>query len=103
MEIESLRKELEEALTEVIDPETGLSIMRMDIIHDLHVEDGGEVSLIFRPTSPQCPMAYVLANSIKEKLEATKGVGPVIIKVENFVNADHLESLLNPPQPRGIR
>ena len=62
MEIESLRKDLEQALAEVMDPETGLSIMRMDIIHDLHVEDGGEVSLIFRPTSPQCPMAYVLAN-----------------------------------------
>jgi len=99
---ESLRKELEEALAEIMDPETGLSVMRMDIIHDLHVEDGGEVSLIFRPTSPQCPMAYALANSIKQKLEATKGVGPVIIKVENFTDAERLESLLNPPQTRGI-
>ena len=102
MEIESLRKDLEQALAEVMDPETGLSIMRMDIIHDLHVEDGGEVSLIFRPTSPQCPMAYALANSIKQKLEATEGVGPVIIRVENFTNADHLERLLNPPQTRGM-
>jgi metal-sulfur cluster biosynthetic enzyme len=96
-----MQRELEKALADVIDPETGLSIMRMEIIHDLRVEEGGEVSLTFRPTSPQCPMAYALAGAVKEKLQAVNWVGSVTMKVENFNKADHLQSLLNPPPAKG--
>ena len=82
-----------QALTEVIDPETGLNIIRMDLIHDTAVSADGSVSLVFRPSSPICPMAYSLANSIKKRLETVKGVSSVQIRVENFRTA-HLESLL---------
>ena len=66
MNAESLTGEVQEALSRVIDPETGLSIMRMNLIHDLEVKSGGEVSLVFRPSSPLCPMAYALAGAIKK-------------------------------------
>jgi len=86
---------LKQALSEVLDPETGLDVMRMDIIHNLRVEDGGQVSLVFRPSSPVCPMAYTLANSIKKRIEQVKDVSSVNIRVENFQGAEHLEGLLN--------
>jgi len=92
---DDLRKEVEQALSEVIDPETGLSIMRMDLIHDVDVQSTGNVSLIFRPSSPVCPMAYALANSIKSKIGNLNGVNSVSIKVENFYRSEHLEELLN--------
>jgi metal-sulfur cluster biosynthetic enzyme len=94
VEVKSLETKVMQALTEVIDPETGLSIMRMDLIHGTEVTTEGAVSLVFRPSSPICPMAYSLANSIKEKVEAVKGVASVKIRVENFERAAHLESLL---------
>lgn len=92
---EDLRKEVERALSEVIDPETGLSIMRMDLIHRVEVGNGGSVSLVFRPSSPVCPMAYSLGNSIKSKIRNLNGVRSVSIKVENFYRSEHLEELLN--------
>ena len=94
MELKDFETEVKQALTEVIDPETGLNIMRMDLIHDLAVATDGSVSLIFRPSSPICPMAYSLANSIKKRLETVKAVTSVNIRVENFERAAHLESLL---------
>ena len=90
-----MEDQVRQALSEVIDPETGLNIMRMDLIHDLRVTEDGEVSLVFRPSSPVCPMAYSLANSIKKKIESLKDVRSIRIAVENFNNADHLERLVN--------
>jgi metal-sulfur cluster biosynthetic enzyme len=86
---------IKQALSEIIDPETGLNIVRMDLIHNLRVTEDGEVSLVFRPSSPVCPMAYSLANSIKKKIESLKDVRSIRIAVENFNNADHLERLVN--------
>ncbi len=90
-----MEDQVKRALSEVIDPETGLNIMRMDLIHNLRVTEDGAVSLVFRPSSPVCPMAYTLANSIKKKIESLKDVKSVRIAVENFQNADHLERLVN--------
>ena len=94
--MQNIENEVKQALADVIDPETGLSIMRVDLIHDLTVALDGSVSLIFRPSSPICPMAYSLANSVKRKIEAVKNVNSITIRVENFERAEHLESLLKP-------
>jgi metal-sulfur cluster biosynthetic enzyme len=97
LETEGMITRVRTALAEIIDPETGLSIMRMDLIHDIEVMEDGGVSLLFRPSSPVCPMAYALANSIKQKLERVSEVSSVKIRVENFERAAHLEALLLSP------
>ena len=94
MSPKSLEEEVRDALEQIMDPETGLSIMRMDLIHDLSVAADGRVSLVFRPSSPVCPMAYSLANTIKKGVEAVSRVRSVEIGVHNFEKAGHLESLL---------
>jgi metal-sulfur cluster biosynthetic enzyme len=66
----------------------------MDLIHGTEVTTDGSVSLVFRPSSPICPMAYSLANSIKRRLETVTGITSVNIRIENFEKAAHLESLL---------
>lgn len=94
VETQPIENEVRNALSEIIDPETGLNIMRMDLIHDMEVTSDGLVSLVFRPSSPVCPMAYALGNAIKKRLENLDQVTSIKIKVENFERADHLESLL---------
>ncbi len=94
MSAEAFLQSIKEALSQVIDPETGLSIMRMDLIHDLQVGTDGSVSMVFRPSSPVCPMAYTLGSSIKKRVEAIDRVTSVTIRVENFQRAEHLESVL---------
>ncbi len=88
-------REIEHVLSDVLDPETGLSIMRMDLVHHLEIGDTGRVSLVFRPSSPVCPMAYSLGNSIKRKLQDLEWVTELSIRVENFIRSEHLEGLLN--------
>jgi metal-sulfur cluster biosynthetic enzyme len=95
VKVERMEDQIRRALSEVIDPETGLSIMRMDLIHNLTVTEDGDVSLVFRPSSSVCPMAYSLADSIKKKIESLKDIRSIRIAVENFRNADHLERLVN--------
>ncbi len=90
-----LLSRIQKALSGIIDPETRLNVARMDLIHDIQVNQDGSVHLVFRPTSPVCPMAYSLAGSIHEEIMAIDGVTSIRIKVENFNKADHLESLIN--------
>lgn len=90
MELEQLIKD---KLSEVTDPETGLDVGRMDLVHNLQIE-GGHVTLVFRPGSPVCPMAFKLAADIRDAVRSVSGVSRVTVKVENFHRAAELESLL---------
>ena len=90
MKVEQLIKD---RLSEVTDPETGLDVGRMDLVHNLRVE-GGHVTLVFRPASSVCPMAFKLAADIRGAIRSVPGVSRVTVKVENFGRAAELESLL---------
>ena len=49
---EQLRAAILARLARVIDPETGVDIVRMRLIEDLTVDEQGRVSYTFRPSSP---------------------------------------------------
>lgn len=95
MSQETIAEQVKEALAGVMDPETGLSVDRMDLVHDLEVDAQGKVSCVFRPSSPVCPAAYTIANGIKKGVESVTGVTSFQLKVENYQRADHLESVIN--------
>lgn len=95
MDTEEILVRVRDALSKIIDPETRLDIGRMDLVHDISANSDGSVSLVFRPSSPICPMAYSLANNIKKEVLAIDGVTSIRIKVENFNKANHLETLIN--------
>ena len=82
-------------LANVIDPETGLDVLRLGPVRDLNVDEAsGKVTLTFRPASKFCPMAFTLAADIQEAVRSTPGVRSVEIKVENYVRATELEAVL---------
>ncbi len=82
------------ALKEIIDPHTGTSVYEMGLIKDLKVE-GNEVSLIFVPSSPFCPLGVQLSMQIKEKLEGLEDVDKVKIKVEGHIQEKELNEMLS--------
>jgi metal-sulfur cluster biosynthetic enzyme len=91
--------ELEQAVVErlrhVIDPETGVDVVRMRLIEDLHVEgETGRISYRFRPSSPLCPLAVHLALGIREAVAEVPGVTEQEIEVVGYVGADELNALL---------
>lgn len=90
-----LKERIEQELSEVIDPETGLSVVRMGLIRDMKVDSGkGAVSLIFRPTSYFCPMAFKLAVDIRNAVVSVPGVRTVAIRAEDFARANELNEIL---------
>lgn len=93
-----LKQAIAERLREVVDPETGVDVMRMRLIEDLQVDGGtGRVSYRFRPSSPLCPLAVHLALSIRDAVAGVPGVTGQEIEVVGYVGADELNALLKEP------
>lgn len=92
---EALRDEIVARLTRVIDPETGVDIIRMRLIEGLTVDEDGRVRYTFRPSSALCPLAVSLAVEIQRTVRETPGVKRQAIQVENYVRSEELTALLH--------
>jgi metal-sulfur cluster biosynthetic enzyme len=90
----ALREAILTRLSTVIDPETGADVVRMRLIEDLAVDEGGVVRYTFRPSSPLCPIAISLALSIREAVAEVEGVTGQEIEVAGYVRAEELNTML---------
>jgi metal-sulfur cluster biosynthetic enzyme len=91
---EALRQAILECLSKVIDPETGVDVVRMRLIEDLVVDETGRVSYTFRPSSPFCPIAVPLSNAIQLAVANVPGVLAQDVNIVGFVLSDELAALL---------
>lgn len=93
----SLKEAIQQGLRGVLDPETGLDVVRMGLVKDLKIEGGVagcRAILTFRPSSPVCPMAFKLARDMKQCVCAVPGIGSVEVRVEGYNRAAELEAIL---------
>jgi metal-sulfur cluster biosynthetic enzyme len=72
--------EVQEALTNVIDPELGLDFVELGLIYEVEVEDG-EVFVTFTLTSPGCPIGPQVAEQMEEFVSELDGVTRVYPKM----------------------
>jgi metal-sulfur cluster biosynthetic enzyme len=91
---ETLYQAIIERLSKVIDPETGVDVVRMRLVEDLKVDETGRVSYTFHPSSPLCPIAVPLANSIQRSVASVLGVTSQDVKVIGFILSVELMELL---------
>jgi len=91
---EDLRERVLRRLEGVIDPETGVDVVRMRLVEELTVDDEGLVSYRFRPSSPFCPLAVSLALSIRRAVAEVEGVTDQEIEVVGYVNAEQVNAML---------
>jgi metal-sulfur cluster biosynthetic enzyme len=68
--------DVQEALTNVIDPELGLDFVELGLIYEVEV-DGGDVNIAFTLTSPGCPIGPQVAEQIEEFVGELEGVTAV--------------------------
>jgi len=68
--------DVQEALTNVIDPELGLDFVELGLIYEVEV-DGGDVHVAFSLTSPGCPIGPQVAEQIEEFVGELEGVNAV--------------------------
>lgn len=95
---EQLEHAILERLSEVIDPEIGLDVVRMCLLEDLTVSQEGEVTYTFRPSSYFCPVAVSLSMAILSAVAEVKGISRQKVTVVDYIQADVLNKLLNEVQ-----
>ena len=82
-------------LKEVIDPETNVDVVRMRLVEDLVVDENGQASYTFRPSSPLCPVAVFLVTQIKKAVAEVPGISAQKIKVDGYIAAEELTQIIN--------
>jgi metal-sulfur cluster biosynthetic enzyme len=68
--------DVNDALSNVIDPELGLDFVELGLIYEVEV-DGAEVHVTFTLTSPGCPIGPQVTDQIKEYVGELDGVQDV--------------------------
>jgi metal-sulfur cluster biosynthetic enzyme len=86
-------------LSSVIDPETGVDVIRMRLIEELQVNEQGHVTYRFRPSSPLCPLAVPIAQMIKQAVAEVVGVVSQELEVVGYVQAEALTAMMRQVAP----
>ena len=72
--------DVQDALTNVIDPELGLDFVELGLIYGVEIE-GGDVFVSFTLTSPGCPIGPQVSEQIEEFVSELDGVTGVYPKM----------------------
>lgn len=96
----TLREQVLMKLVEVIDPETGVDVLHMQLIEELRVDEAtGKATYRFRPSSPLCPLATSLALDVKKAVASVPGITGQEITVTHYVHAEELTEIINRENP----
>ena len=90
-----LERKVREAVEQVIDPETGLTFGQMKMITGVKEEEPGVVRIDFVPSSPFCPIAFKLAQDIKEKALKVKGVKKALVYCHGHTMEEAINKMIN--------
>ena len=69
-----LRGPIIEALKTVYDPEIPVNIYDLGLIYDIQIAGEGDVVVKMTLTAPNCPVAEVMPNQVKQKVLGIAGV-----------------------------
>jgi metal-sulfur cluster biosynthetic enzyme len=94
MDIKALEQAVVEKLSEVIDPETNIDVMKMRLVQDIEIDQDGKISYVFRPSSPLCPIAVPLALGIIDAIKEVPGITGQQVTVKDYVQSDQLNEIL---------
>lgn len=72
--------DVQDALTNVIDPELGLDFVELGLIYGVEIE-GADVFVSFTLTSPGCPIGPQVSEQIEEFVSELDGVSGVYPKM----------------------
>lgn len=94
MDLVAVKNAVVEKLAKVLDPETGVDVVRMKLVMDLAIDENGKATYIFRPSSPLCPIAVPLAMMIIQAINEVEGITGQSITVIDYVEAEKLNEVL---------
>jgi len=84
-------EEIKQALTQVMDPELGKSIVELGMVRDIQVSDG-QVKILLALTIAGCPLKDQIRNETQAAAAAVPGVGGVTVELTTM-SADERQKL----------
>jgi metal-sulfur cluster biosynthetic enzyme len=76
------KKDIEEILKNIPDPEIGVSLYDLGLIYDIVIDkDKQEITVIMTLTTIGCPLFNLIADPIKEKVGELPEVKKVIVEL----------------------
>ena len=73
-EVDALGERIIEVLRTVYDPEIPVNIFELGLIYKIDVDDDRHVHIDMTLTSPACPVAGILPDEVRTKVEEVEGV-----------------------------
>ena len=69
-------------IKKIYDPEIPVNIYELGLIYNINIDEKNKVNIDMTLTSPNCPVAESLPNSVKENVLKVDGVSDVDLKLE---------------------
>ena len=76
-----LEEKIVNVLKNIYDPEIPVSIYELGLIYEHKVDDDGKVKVVMTLTAPNCPVADVMPQQVKEEISYLTGVKNVEVEI----------------------
>jgi FeS assembly SUF system protein len=77
----SLKEKIIEQVKKIYDPEIPVNIYDLGLIYKIEVDEYKKVNVEMTLTTPNCPVAESLPNSVKENILQVEGVSEVDLRL----------------------
>jgi len=91
---EDLLNKVTEAVSKVMDPHMGVSIVEMGIVQNIAL-DGTTAKVVIKPTNPGCMSVARMAAQAKAQALSVDGIEDAKITVEGHAMADSINDMIN--------
>ena len=89
-----MKSKLEEKLSTVLDPETGIDVIRMGLVESLDVSEQSIASYKIRPSSMFCPLAVPLSLAIINAVKEIDSIKGQLVEVIGYVQENELNHMI---------
>ena len=95
-ELQQTRRLIFDELTKVVDPEIGVSIMELELVDKVDIDDGN-VKVDLHLTSPFCPavFGFKIAQDVRDNIYKLPKISGVKVNVSNHFMADAINKQVN--------
>jgi len=76
-----LKKKVILEIKKIYDPEIPVNIFELGLIYNIEIDEKNKVNIDMTLTSPNCPVAESLPNSVKDNVLKVDGVSGVDLKL----------------------
>jgi len=76
-----LEEKIINVLKNVYDPEIPVNIYELGLVYENKVDDEGNVKIVMTLTAPNCPVADVMPQQVKEEISYLSGVKNVDVEI----------------------